>query len=76
MQAGQTLVLTDTAARHVQVLRHQPGDTLTLFDGGTHIGGEFEATVVRMGRSDVEVQVNSDSPVEREAAQALSLIHI
>ena len=73
MQAGQTLVLTDTAARHVQVLRHQPGDTLTLFDGGTHIGGEFEATVVRMGRSDVEVQVNSHSPVEREAAQAVHL---
>ena len=66
-------MLTDAAARHVQVLRHQPGDTLTLFDGGMGIGGEFEATVLRMGRSDVEVQINSHQAIEREAAQAVHL---
>lgn len=73
MQAGQTLVLTDTAARHVQVLRHQPGDALTLFDGGSFVGGEFAATVLRMGRSDVEVQIVGHQTIEREAATAVHL---
>lgn len=74
MQIGQTLVLTDAAARHVQVLRHQPGDTLTLFDGGTGIGGEFEATVLRMSRSEVEVQVAHHLAIERETATAVHLV--
>lgn len=73
IQVNQTIVLTDAAARHVQVLRHQPGDKLTLFNGGIGIGGEFEVTVLRMGRSDVEVQVVSHSAVEREASLAVHL---
>ena len=73
MQAGQTLVLTDAAARHVQVLRQQPGAALTLFDGGSFVGGEFNATVLRMGRSDVEVQIIGHQSIEREAAMAVHL---
>ena len=42
------------AARHVQVLRLQPGARITLFNGA---GGEFEAVVEHMGRSEVRVQV-------------------
>jgi 16S rRNA (uracil1498-N3)-methyltransferase len=48
------------AARHVQVLRLQPGDVITLFNGGpgmSSTGGEFDATVTQMGRSHVQVQV-------------------
>ena len=65
------------AARHVQVLRLQPGDTITLFNGrhGLHdaadawasMGGEFEATITHMGRSDVQVRVGAHSAVERES---------
>ena len=48
LQAGLALALPPGAARHVQVLRMQPGEALTLFDGR---GGEYAATVQRMGRS-------------------------
>lgn len=33
LTAGATLELPPGPARHVQVLRMQPGDALTLFDG-------------------------------------------
>lgn len=70
LASGQSLVLPAGAARHVQVLRLQPGDALTLFDGR---GGEYAATVQRMGRSDVEVLIGAHDPVEREAAVAVHL---
>ena len=70
LTSGQTLALPPGPARHVQVLRHQPGDVLTLFDGR---GGEYTATVERMGRSEVTVQVGAHDPVEREAALAVHL---
>ena len=71
LHTGLTLSLPPGAARHVQVLRLQPGDVITLFNGE---GGEFDATVTRMGRSDVDVQVGAHHPVEREAARALHLL--
>lgn len=67
---GQSLLLPAGAARHVQVLRLQPGDALTLFDGR---GGEYAASVARMGRSEVQVQVGEHAPVEREAPLAVHL---
>ena len=57
------LNLPASTARHVQVLRLQPGDVITLFQGD---GGEFKATVLQMGRSDVRVLLGEQSPVERE----------
>ncbi len=68
---GQTFVLPATAARHVQVLRMQPGHTLTLFNGE---GGEFEAEVTHMGRSEVQVRVGAHSALEREALRAVQLV--
>jgi 16S rRNA (uracil1498-N3)-methyltransferase len=67
---GAALALPPGAARHVQVLRLQPGDEITLFDGA---GGEYAATVERMGRSDVSVNVGAHDPVEREAPRAVHL---
>lgn len=60
LTAGATLELPPGPARHVQVLRMQPGDALTLFDGS---GGEYAATVERMGRSDVSVAIDRKSVV-------------
>ncbi|MBX9935145.1 MAG: 16S rRNA (uracil(1498)-N(3))-methyltransferase, partial [Burkholderiaceae bacterium] len=37
-------------------------------------GGEFDATVLRMGRSDVQVQIGTHHSVEREAARAIHLL--
>jgi 16S rRNA (uracil1498-N3)-methyltransferase len=74
---GAELDLPPGAARHVQVLRLQPGDTITLFHGGQgegSPGGEFDATVLRMGRSDVRVLVGAHHATEREAARAVHLL--
>ena len=71
LATGQALSLPPGAARHVQVLRLQPGAVITLFNGE---GGEFEATVTRMGRSDVEVEVGTHHTIEREAARAIHLL--
>ncbi|MGE4331421.1 16S rRNA (uracil(1498)-N(3))-methyltransferase [Diaphorobacter sp.] len=70
LSAGLQTALPDTAARHVQVLRLQPGDAITLFNGE---GGEWAASITRMGRSDVQVQLIDHAPVEREAARAVHL---
>jgi len=70
LSTGAAFALPPGAARHVQVLRMQPGDALTLFDGA---GGEYEATIERMGRSDVSVTVGAHHPVEREATRAVHL---
>ena len=69
LTSGQLLDLPASAARHVQVLRLQPGDSITLFNGDHQSGGgEFDASITRMGRSDVQVQVGTHHAVEREAA--------
>ena len=72
---GATLDLPVGAARHVQVLRLQPGDTITLFNGGSSLDsdGEFEATITAMGRSQVQVRVGPYSPVAREAPRQVHL---
>jgi 16S rRNA (uracil1498-N3)-methyltransferase len=67
---GQSLSLPPTAARHVQVLRLQPGLPLKLFNGE---GGEFEATVQSMGRSEVTVAVGAHLGVDRELPLAVTL---
>ncbi len=74
LASGDTLSLPATAARHVQVLRMQPGDSITLFNGHDNVGeGEFEATVTRMGRSDVDVTIGHYTATEREAKRAVHL---
>jgi 16S rRNA (uracil1498-N3)-methyltransferase len=70
LASGADLALPAGAARHVQVLRLQPGHTVTLFDGR---GGEYQATVTHMGRSEVRVAVGAHSDAEREAAVAVHL---
>lgn len=77
LHTGDMLDLPAGAARHVQVLRLQPGDSITLFEGQAgegFAGGEFDATVLRMGRSDVQVQVGTHRPVERETAREVHLL--
>lgn len=70
LQTGVTLLLPPSAARHAQVLRLQPGAELTLFNG---LGGEWAATVSRMGRNEVEVMLGAHDKVERELPQAITL---
>ncbi|MEY4911576.1 MAG: hypothetical protein RL761_1239 [Pseudomonadota bacterium] len=73
LQTGEVVALPAGAARHVQVLRMQPGGIITLFNGADS-GGEFEATIEHMGRSEVRVLVGAHSAVERESARQVHLI--
>jgi 16S rRNA (uracil1498-N3)-methyltransferase len=70
MAAGATLRLPDSTARHVQVLRMQPSQNITLFNGQ---GGEWDATITRMGRSDVDVCLGAHRAHEREASRRVQL---
>ncbi len=70
LQADTLITLPPGPARHVQVLRLQPGTEITLFNGQ---GGEWRATVQHMGRSEVQVQVHQHDPVERELPHAITL---
>ena len=71
LAAGAELDLPAGAARHVQVLRLQPGDAITLFNGES---GQWQAEVTRMGRSDVQVRVLAHDPIEREAPRTVHLL--
>ncbi|MFM9900648.1 MAG: 16S rRNA (uracil(1498)-N(3))-methyltransferase [Polaromonas sp.] len=73
---GALVSLPDAVARHVQVLRLQPGGHITLFNGQPHAGhpeGAFDAVVERMGRSDVDVTVGAFTPTARETRRAVHL---
>ncbi|MEJ7139258.1 16S rRNA (uracil(1498)-N(3))-methyltransferase [Amphibiibacter pelophylacis] len=69
-RAGLELELPEGAARHVQVLRHQPGDALRLFDGH---GGDWQATVLAMARRSVQVRLDQPLPVHRELPAPIHL---
>lgn len=71
LASGTELLLPPGAARHVQVLRLQPGSAITLFDGQ---GGEWDAEVTRMGRSDVQVAVGVQHAIEREPTRPVHLL--
>lgn len=70
LASGLELELPEGAARHVQVLRLQPGDAVVLFDGR---GGEWSAQVARMGRREVAVVVGSHQDVQRELPISVTL---
>ena len=70
LQPDALLNLPPQAARHVQVLRMQPGQALTLFNGE---GGEFAATVTQRGRSEVQVRISIHQPLDRVPCRAVTL---
>ncbi|BCO25281.1 ribosomal RNA small subunit methyltransferase E [Rhodoferax lithotrophicus] len=70
LASGAVLDLPEGPARHVQVLRLQPGDAITLFNGQADAQGqvgEWAAQVTHMGRSSVQVQVGEWTATQREA---------
>jgi 16S rRNA (uracil1498-N3)-methyltransferase len=72
LAAPGDIALPAGAARHVQVLRLQPGDPLTLFDGS---GPEWQAEVTGMGRSEVRVNLIAATQPQpsRELPRAVTL---
>jgi 16S rRNA (uracil1498-N3)-methyltransferase len=73
--AGQVLDLPPGPTRHAQVLRLQPGDAITLFDGRGDgaLAGEWTAEVTQMGRSVVQVVLRQFTPLDRELPTAVTL---
>jgi 16S rRNA (uracil1498-N3)-methyltransferase len=65
LHAGLSLDLPADTSRHIQVLRLQPGATITLFDGR---GGEYTACILQMGRHTVAARIDSHQALERESA--------
>jgi 16S rRNA (uracil1498-N3)-methyltransferase len=68
--AGSQLDLPARAVRHTQVLRLQPGDAVTLFDGN---GGEWSAQITTMDRRNVQMRLLDHSARECEAPIAVTL---
>ena len=70
LAAGATVDLPDSVAHHLHVLRMQPGDALTLFDGR---GGQYAATVADIGKRRASAMVAVHEPVEVELPYAVTL---
>ena len=61
------------AARHVQVLRLQPGAVITLFTGEAG-QGQWQAEVLEMGRSHVRVQALTHEAIDCEHRRPVHLL--
>jgi len=70
---GISISLPPVAARHVQVLRLQPGMAVTLFNGLSVEEGHYTATIQSMGRSDVQVMVGEFAVTQLEAPRQVHL---
>ncbi|WP_410500012.1 16S rRNA (uracil(1498)-N(3))-methyltransferase [Chitinibacter sp. S2-10] len=71
LSIGQQFDLPEAVARHVQVVRMQPDEMVTLFNGQ---GGEYQAQIVAMGKKTVSVAVQSFDDVNRESTLHLTLV--
>ncbi|MFN0004583.1 MAG: 16S rRNA (uracil(1498)-N(3))-methyltransferase [Burkholderiaceae bacterium] len=71
LSANGSFDLPQRAVKHIQVLRLQPGDEVTLFNG---LGGEYICTIEQMGRQNVQAQTLQHLTLERENAQKIHLI--
>jgi len=70
LATGVELSLPPGPARHAQVRRVQPGDTVTLFDGS---GSDWPATVIAVGRSEVRVRLGDAVAVAHELSHPVTL---
>jgi 16S rRNA (uracil1498-N3)-methyltransferase len=69
---GPTLAVTGTDHRHLaRVLRVRPGTTVTLFDGD---GGEVEAEVVRVGRSETLLSLGGERRARAASPAPITLL--
>ncbi|WP_041194736.1 16S rRNA (uracil(1498)-N(3))-methyltransferase [Candidatus Symbiobacter mobilis] len=70
------LALPPDTARHLQVLRAQPGDSVVVFDGKPNDSGqygEYTAIVTAIQRRGATVQLGAWQPTNREPGRVLHL---
>jgi 16S rRNA (uracil1498-N3)-methyltransferase len=70
LAAGSLVDLPDAVARHLQVLRMNPGEPLTLFNGG---GGEYRASLASLDKKNASALVEGHDAREAELPFALTL---
>ena len=70
LAGASEIELPTNAARHVQVLRMQPGQALSLFDGS---GGQWAATITQMGRANVRVELGETEALQAELPLPVTL---
>jgi len=68
--AGTSCSLPEPVARHIQVLRLQSGDPITLFNGE---GGEYNATLIELGKKHAVAQLDGFAARELETPYRLTL---
>ncbi|MBE9608061.1 16S rRNA (uracil(1498)-N(3))-methyltransferase [Chitinilyticum piscinae] len=73
LAAGSEFNLPEAQARHVQVVRMQPGEAITLFNGE---GGEYTAVITEMGKRNVAVRIASHDDAHRESPLHLTLVQV
>ena len=74
LSPGAEIVLPDAAARHaVSVLRLQPGEMLTLFNGE---GGEYSASLALVTKREARVRLTEFHAVERESPLTVTLARL
>jgi 16S rRNA (uracil1498-N3)-methyltransferase len=72
LSEGACVDVPEAAFRHlVQVLRMQPGDPLTVFDGR---GGEYPAQIEAVAKRGASLRLGAFCPVDRESPLALVLV--
>ena len=71
LKLGVSLDLPSETARHIQVMRLQPGKHVTLFDG---LGGEYSACIVAMTRNSVHASIDTHEAIERESPVVSQLV--
>jgi len=70
LSPGQTVELPAPVAHHLHVLRMQPGEPLTLFDGR---GGQYAAALAEVGKKRAAASVLAFEDVETELPYAVTL---
>jgi 16S rRNA (uracil1498-N3)-methyltransferase len=70
LAVGQAVRLPDHVAHHIQVLRLQPGDLVTLFNGE---GGEYAASLTLIEKKHASAELKTFTPREAELPYAITL---
>lgn len=70
LQTSTSITLPEHIARHIQVLRLQTGDTVTLFNGE---GGEYSAKLDNISKKSAEATIYTHNPRECEPAHPVTL---
>lgn len=70
LEIGLQVRLSESITRHIQVLRLNVSDTITLFNG---LGGEFSASLIEVGKNLAVVEIKAFFARELEPDHALTL---